>query len=389
MMRRPREKEISGCAVAGIMSQAGWKFDGSVIIKAMSAMRERSNGLGAGFAAYGIYPQHPDCYAFHLIFENEQARKQTEEYLQKNCTIEKGEPIPTRYSEQIKYPPGLWRYFLEIRDEELKESSGINEEDLIVKTVMYINTSIADAFVCSSGKNMGVFKGVGFPEEIGAFYRLEEYEGYIWIAHGRFPTNSVGWWGGAHPFGLLDWAVVHNGEISSYGINKRYLLNFGYNCSLFTDTEAITYLLDLLVRKHRLSFQMVARILAAPFWDEIERMSNSSRQIAEALRVTYGSALLNGPFSIIAGHSEGMLGLNDRIKLRPLVAGRKGDFLYLSSEESGIREVCPHPDEVWSPKAGEPVIGKLNMGESEKKNRRPQKTYVPQVMSSSLPNEEL
>ena len=24
-----------------------------------------------------------------------------------------------------------------------------------------------------------------------------------------------GWWGGAHPFALLDYSVVHNGEISS------------------------------------------------------------------------------------------------------------------------------------------------------------------------------
>ena len=41
---------------------------------------------------------------------------------------------------------------------------------------------------------MGIFKGIGYPEDIGRFFRLEEYEGHCWIAHGRFPTNSVGWW---------------------------------------------------------------------------------------------------------------------------------------------------------------------------------------------------
>ena len=54
-----------------------------------------------------------------------------------------------------------------------------------------------------------------------------------------------------------------------------------------------------------------------------------------------------------------MVGLNDRIKLRPLVAAEHQEFLYIASEESAIREVCPHPDRVWAPEAGEPVIGEL------------------------------
>jgi glutamate synthase domain-containing protein 1 len=157
----------------------------------------------------------------------------------------------------------------------------------------------------------------------------------------------------------LDWSVIHNGEISSYGTNKRYLENFGYYCTLFTDTEVITYLVDFLVRRHNFTFDLVAKILAAPFWDEIERLPENQRQICKALRIVYGSALVNGPFAVIIGHRNGLVGLNDRIKLRPLVAARKGSVLYISSEECGIREVCPSPDVVWMPKAGEPVIGKL------------------------------
>jgi glutamate synthase domain-containing protein 1 len=224
---------------------------------------------------------------------------------------------------------------------------------------MKINREINGAFVLSSGKNMGIFKGVGFSGEIGRFFKLENYRGYAWTAHGRFPTNTVGWWGGAHPFGLLDWSVVHNGEISSYGINKRYLENFGYHCALFTDTEVMTYLIDLLARKHGFGFDIIGRILAAPFWDEIERLPENQRELCKALRITYGSALVNGPFATIIGRSGAIIGINDRIKLRPLVAARKGSMLYLSSEESGIREVCQSPDEVWMPEAGEPVIGRL------------------------------
>ena len=134
---------------------------------------------------------------------------------------------------------------------------------------------------------MGVFKGVGYPEDIGRFFKLEEYEAYTWISHGRFPTNSAGWWGGAHPFSLLNWAVVHNGEISSYGKNKRYLENFGYECTLFTDTEVIAYVFDLLVRRHGLSLEMAAKVIAAPFWDEIDRMAAEDKELHTLLRATY------------------------------------------------------------------------------------------------------
>jgi len=46
-----------------------------------------------------------------------------------------------------------------------------------------------------------------------------------------------------------------------------------------------------------------------------------------------------------------------------MVAARKDDFLYISSEEAGIRAMCPGPDLVWSPRAGDPVIGRLGHDE--------------------------
>lgn len=357
------EKDISGCGIVGIMNESGKRFNGEAIMISVSCMRERSNGLGGGFAAYGIYPDLSDCYAFHLMYETDGAKRLTEDYLKENFVVEKDEPIPTCEVEEIKYQPCLWRYFLTPKKE--KQEGDSDEEDFVVKCVMFINAQISDAFVASSGKNMGIFKGVGFPEDIGRFFRLGEYEGYTWTAHGRFPTNTVGWWGGAHPFGLLDWSVIHNGEVSSYGINKRYLQNFGYYCTLFTDTEVMTYLFDLLVRKHKLGFEVVGDILAAPFWDEVERQLPDRKELLEALRLTYGSALVNGPFAVVVANRDTMVGINDRIKLRPLVAAAKDDVLYIASEESAIRETCPNPDKVWMPKAGEPTIGRLRSKKPE------------------------
>ncbi len=208
---------------------------------------------------------------------------------------------------------------------------------------------------------MGAFKGVGYPEDIGEFFMLENYEGYIWTAHGRFPTNTPGWWGGAHPFTMLDWSIVHNGEISSYDANRRFVEMYGYNCSLQTDTEVITYLLDLLVRKHKLPIEKAIQVLVAPFWKDIERENPKKAAELKALRTVYSSALINGPFSILIGYEDGLIALNDRIKLRSMVTAEKGSKVYFASEESAIRVICKDPENIRHPKGGEPVIVKLEV----------------------------
>jgi len=354
MKLRP-ERSRGSCGIAGIMNKKKERFSGEKILNSISVMQDRSNGLGGGFSAYGIYPDYQDQYAFHIIYENEKNKRIVENHLSKDYNIAKGEAIPTREPKKsVSSPPILWRYFL---DPVKSNSSEKNEEDFIVETVMEINRNVDGAFIVSSGKNMGIFKGVGFPKDIGRFYQIDKYEGHIWIAHGRFPTNTTGWWGGAHPLGILDWSIAHNGEISSYGTNRRFLLNYGYHCTLSTDSEIIAYLFDLLGRKHGLDIHTISNVLASPFWNDLKRLNSKARRLNKAIRITYSGALLNGPFSLIVGQQDRMVGLGDRLKLRPLVAGEDGDMLYMSSEESGIREVCPKPDSIWSPKAGNPVIG--------------------------------
>ena len=104
---------------------------------------------------------------------------------------------------------------------------------------------------------------------------------------------------------------------------------------------------------------LVANILAAPLWSEIDTMAPEKQTLHKVLRQTYGSLLMNGPFSIILAHHGEMIGLTDRIKLRPLVAGANGDFLYLSSEESAMRLVSSQLDKFWAPRGGEPVVCRL------------------------------
>ncbi|HEX9920734.1 MAG TPA: hypothetical protein VGB21_04490, partial [Candidatus Methylomirabilis sp.] len=198
------QKDISNCGMAGLIHKKGGRIGGEVIIKSIASMKERGNGLGGGFSAYGIYPEFPDLYAFHIMFEEASSKRDAESYLAENYTIHKSEPIPIRPLKVISSPPLLWRYFLEVKEERMVYLfPELDERDFVMRSVMKINSEIPGAYVFSSGKDMGGFKGVGYAEDIGHFFRLEEYEGYLWTAHQRFPTNTPGWWGGAHPFCLL------------------------------------------------------------------------------------------------------------------------------------------------------------------------------------------
>jgi glutamate synthase domain-containing protein 1 len=289
------------------------------------------------------------------MYLNREAEEKADRLLAKNFDVLQAEEMIVKPSANVWNPPIIWRYFLQPKNQAKNQSY----DEYVVKNVMRINMETGGAFVFSSGKNMGVFKGVGFPEDIAEYFCLDEYEGYLWVCHGRFPTNTPGWWGGAHPFNILDWTVVHNGELSSYGINRRYLEMYGYNCTMQTDTEVMAYALDLLMRKQKLPMEVVAQIMAPPLWIEIDNMEHKEKHLCTTLRQCYSSLLMNGPFTIIAAHNGEMIGLTDRIKLRPLTAGIKGSMLYLSSEEASIHLVSPHLDKVWSPHGGEPVIGRL------------------------------
>ncbi len=356
-------KEISGCGLSGLIHVGGTRIGGEAIVRSICLMNDRGNGLGAGFAAYGIYPRRPDHYAFHVMYDHAEARRATEELLERLFVVDAAEEIPTRPAQTIRISPFLYRYFLKPNIAAApREMRRLPEDEYVVQTVFQVNGKIDGAYVFSSGKNMGAFKGVGLPGDIADFFRIEEYEAYIWTAHNRFPTNTPGWWGGAHPFTLLDWSIVHNGEISSYGINKRYLEMFGYRLTLLTDTEVVAYLLDLLIRRNGLDVHTACTALAAPFWKDIDAMPEEQREALKAVRMVFGSALMNGPFAILFAFHDGLVGLNDRVKLRPLVIARKGEAFYMASEEAAIRTISPDLDEVFAPRAGAPVVVRLGRG---------------------------
>ncbi len=334
------------------------------------------------------------------MYTKPDSRPQVETFLGENFVLVHAEEVPHQPTAGLLNPPLIWRYFLRVppfptpnpapppqfplpragegqgggQGEE--EEQGLDEADYVVDKVMEVNTANQGAYIYGSGKNVGVFKGVGHPQQIAEYFGLEEYQGYIWTAHTRFPTNTPGWWGGAHPFGLLDWTVVHNGEISSYGTNRRYLEMQGYHCTMHTDTEVMAYAADFLMRRHNLPVEVAAKIMAPPLWVEIRRMGPEEQALCCILRQVYASLLVNGPFTVIIARQGEMIGLTDRIRLRPLTAAIGDDRLYLSSEEASIRLVCPQPQRVWTPVGGEPIVGRLGVPLQVEKTPVPEKVTL-------------
>ncbi|MBR0231650.1 MAG: hypothetical protein IJQ53_05435 [Clostridia bacterium] len=362
MLKEGKVRIPSGCAIAAVISVNGERMSGETVMRAMVPMHDRSNGLGGGFAGYGIYPEYKDFYAFHMFFDCRDTRKKCETFLKERFEVVKGEVIPTRKIPEITDEPLIWRYFAAPLKSVLADLQ-LDEKEFVARTVMKINSETEGAYVFSGGKNMGAFKAVGFPEDVGRFYRLEEYGGYSWTAHGRYPTNTPGWWGGAHPFTLLDYSVVHNGEISSYDANRRFIEMFGYKCTLQTDTEVITYILDYLTRRQGLTLEEAASVTAAPFWSTIENKKDEyEKERLTYLRTVFPSLLVTGPFSIVLGFEGGLMALNDRLKLRSMVVGEKGDRVFIASEEAAIRAMEPQAENVWAPAGGEPVIIRVKEG---------------------------
>ena len=73
----------AGCAISGIFHKDGARENGTRIIDSIRTMHDRSNGLGGGFAGYGIYPEYADYYAFHVFFDTQAAKDECEREIEK------------------------------------------------------------------------------------------------------------------------------------------------------------------------------------------------------------------------------------------------------------------------------------------------------------------
>ena len=141
-------RNLSGCAICAIFERSGGGISGGDIIRSIAVMHDRSNGLGGGFAGYGIYPQYKELYAFHVFYDDPQAKSECERYLDSYFDVVNLSKIPIRRSSKITDVPMIWRYFLRPLKTKLEEYM-VGEDDYTCRRVISINTKIRGAYVFS------------------------------------------------------------------------------------------------------------------------------------------------------------------------------------------------------------------------------------------------
>ena len=99
----------SGCAISAVISREGKRMTGEAVIESMKPMHDRSNGLGGGFAGYGIYPEYREFYALHIFYQDRESRRQGEELLKEAFEVVKAEDMPIRKIPEITDIPIIKR----------------------------------------------------------------------------------------------------------------------------------------------------------------------------------------------------------------------------------------------------------------------------------------
>ncbi len=127
-----------GCGLIGVCDESGGLLSADIIMRAMAVQHDRGNGLGGGFAGYGIYPAFPDHYCLQLMYHDEQARTEVEGILRGAFAGRPCRADPHAARAGHRRPAHLWRYFV-MPDEAKLEAVGLPADDLVVRVVMDIN----------------------------------------------------------------------------------------------------------------------------------------------------------------------------------------------------------------------------------------------------------
>ncbi len=326
------------------------KVSGDLVVKAMETIRFRGAGLGSGFAML-----NQESMGFRMgIFVREDVMKDAVGIAESMIRDNGLNPLGVRV--RGKLGP--------VVDLEAEVMSNGVPGHRIAGVINAINDLLWEGRagrVYYWGEHVNVFKGVGYPGDVASIYGVERYSADLWIAHTRFPTNSPGYlpyW--SHPFSMNDVAIVHNGELSSYGNHVNALRHtYGLGSFVGTDSEVVTYLMNYLIHVHGLGIEDAVRVLIG----ETPKYANGSEALMRIRRLRW--AMLDGPFAIIMGIYHGgdlyLVAIADRFKLRPLVVGMDEDYYYVASEEAAIRAVSPNA-RVWTLEPGGYFIASLRRG---------------------------
>ncbi len=402
----PRAADEGGCGVTGFACSIPVR--GRHIYAPSLQMHNRGNGKGGGIAAVGLVPEDIGVpqevldthYMVQVALLDPSARADVErECIQPVFDIALSTRAPTMddYRDvpglEVQ-PPDVHRYLVRVKPDVLRafaEKNGLGdlpprdlEDEFVYRNSMRLNetfyASLGDkkAFVLSHGRNLLVFKIVGYAEQIVQYYQLEDLHAHVWIAHQRYPTKGRVWHpGGAHPFVGLNEALVHNGDFANYHSVSEYLLQRNIRPQFLTDTEVSVQLFDLWSRVYKYPLEYVIEALAPTTEHDFDHLPEEKQRIYRRIQATHIHGSPDGPWFFIIARSlpdqkqYQLLGITDTAMLRPQVfALSEGDVQVglICSEKQAIdatlrslgeedQRFCPIADRYWNARGGSHTDG--------------------------------
>jgi len=363
-----------GCGVTGFACSIPVR--GKHIYEPSKQMHNRGNGRGGGIAAMGFDHRMlgvskgmlEDDYILQIaVLEQGVIKDLEEKYIRPFFNVDMFEDIPhiDDYRDipgMIVRPPDVWRYFVRVKPDALKEFiaknnlSGLTmrqaEDEFVYQNSIKINRTYYDAygnqraFVLSHGRNFFILKVVGYAEEVVQYYKLDDFKANIWIAHQRYPTKGRVWHpAGAHPFIGMNEALVHNGDFANYHSVTEYLKQRNISPLFLTDTEVSALLFDLYSRTYRYPLEYVIEALAPTTENDFDRLPVEKQRIYRAIQATHVHASPDGPWFFIIARNDTendrlqLIGITDTAMLRPQVfAIHDGQFRVglICSEQQAI-----------------------------------------------------
>ena len=348
-----------GCGVIGIACSE--KIAGHHLLQSLIQMRNRGNNKGGGIAAVGLSPE--ELGVTRELLERDYLLSVA--YLDPSCRqeVERKHIEPTFAIDYVRHaprvddfrsikgldiqPPEVYMYFVRVKPEvvhEFKkrngfvanegEASPLNklEDEIVYQNTHRLNlefysaTGENRAFVLSHGKNMLVFKMVGYGDDVIRYYQLENLHAHVWIGHHRYPTKGRVWHpGGAHPFVGLHEALVHNGDFANYASICEYLAQRNIRPLFLTDTEVSVLVFDLLHRIYGYPLEYVIESLAPTTERDFTLLPEDKQQIYQMLQSVHMHGSPDGPwFFLIAQSAQPepayrLIGITDTSMLRPQV----------------------------------------------------------------------
>lgn len=401
LLTLPRKLEAEGgCGVIGTASSM--QIEGRHFFSALYQMRNRGNGKGGGVAVAGLSPESlgvskkilDQDYLLQIAYTStELLRRVEKEFVEPVFKVDHEEEVGTiddfrGIGLEVK-PPDVKRYFVQPQKAALEEflrshnladmPAELVEDEFVYRNSYQLNrkfyspSGTQQAFVLSHGKNMLIFKLVGRGEQAIQYYKLEDFPGYVWIGHHRYPTKGRVWHpGGAHPFIGMHEALVHNGDFANYASITEYLKQRNIEPLFLTDTEVSVLLFDLWNRVYQAPLEYVLEAMAPTTERDFEMLPEWKKAAYRTIQSSTIHGSPDGPWFFIIARNDTrkkefqLIGITDTSMLRPQVfALQEGEesIGLIASEKQAIdallaslyaegKAPAPIADHYWNARGG-------------------------------------